>query len=76
MPFQFSTMTFDDVPMPRANRPGAAEHIAATDWASVVRRGYAGTIVVPSRSVGVHAAARTSGVNVSKLPDSADQRSV
>ena len=36
----------------------------------------AGTIAVPSRSVGVHAAASASGVNASKLPDSADQRSV
>ena len=30
MPFQRSTMTSDDVPMPNAKRPGAASAIAAT----------------------------------------------
>jgi hypothetical protein len=35
MPFQRSTMTFDDVPMPSANRPGAAWHALATVDASV-----------------------------------------
>ncbi len=34
-PFHRSTMTLDDVPMPRANRPGAAWHIDATVDASV-----------------------------------------
>jgi hypothetical protein len=33
MPFQRSTMTFDDEPMPMAKRPGAASAIEATLWA-------------------------------------------
>ena len=33
MPFQRSTMTFDDVPMPMAKRPGAAWASEPTDWA-------------------------------------------
>ena len=32
-PFHRSTITFDDVPMPKANRPGAASASDATDWA-------------------------------------------
>jgi len=77
MPFQRSTMTSDDVPSPNAKRPGAAWHIAATDWASVAApRVKAGTIAVPSRSCGVHAAANASGVNASVAPASADQTSV
>ena len=35
MPFQRSTITSDDVPMPSAKRPGAAWHIDATVDASV-----------------------------------------
>ena len=35
MPFQRSTMTFDDVPIPSANRPGAASASEPTHWASV-----------------------------------------
>ena len=35
MPFQFSTMTLDDVPIPSANRPGAAWTMLATVSASV-----------------------------------------
>ena len=77
MPFQFSTMTLDDVPIPSANRPGAAWTMLATVSASVAApRVYAGTIAVPSRSDGVHAAASASGVKASAPPDSADQRSV
>ena len=33
MPFQPSTITFDDVPMPKAKRPGAASASDATDCA-------------------------------------------
>ena len=58
MPFQFSTITFDDVPMPNANRPGAAWTMLATVSARVAApRVYAGTIAVPRRSLGAHAAA-------------------
>ena len=35
MSFQRSTITFDDVPMPKATRPGAASASDATHWASV-----------------------------------------
>ena len=43
MPFQRSTITFDDVPIPSAKRPGAAWHIDATVDASVCApRVYAG----------------------------------
>ncbi len=35
MSFQRSTITFDDVPMPKATRPGAASASEATHWASV-----------------------------------------
>ena len=77
MLFQFSTMTFDEVPIPSANRPGAACTMLATLSASVAApRVKAGTMAVPSRSDGVHAAASASGVNASAPPDSADHRSV
>jgi hypothetical protein len=33
MPFQFSTITFEEVPMPKATRPGAASARDATLWA-------------------------------------------
>ena len=66
MPFQRSTITFDDVPRPSAKRPGAAWHIDATVDASVCApRVYAGTIAVPSRSSGAHCAATASGMNAS-----------
>src|SRR5256885_9068082 len=77
MQFQFSTITFEDVPIPSAKRPGAAWTMLATVSASVAApRVYAGTIAVPSRSDGVHAAASASGVKASAPPDSADQRSL
>ena len=34
MPFHRSTITFDEVPMPNATRPGAASARVATDCAS------------------------------------------
>ena len=55
MPFQPSTITFDDVPMPSANRPGAASASDAADCAMQAGpRVNAGTIAVPSRSDGAH----------------------
>ena len=75
--FHCSTITSDDVPMPSAKRPGAAEHIAATVWAIVAApRVYAGTIAVPRRRLGAHAAASASGVNASLPPASALHTSV
>ncbi len=77
MPFQRSTMTLDDVPMPKANRPGAASAIAATLWAmSAGPRVKAGTMAVPRRSVGAQAAASASGVKPSVPSASLDQTSV
>ena len=53
MPFQPSTITFDDVPMPNAKRPGAASASEATDWAMHAGpRVNAGTMAVPRRSDG------------------------
>ena len=51
-PFQRSTMTFDDVPMPIANRPGrgVGQRRHATAPAHAGARVNAGTIAVPSRS--------------------------
>ena len=66
MPFQRSTITSDEVPIPSAKCPGAAWHIDATVDASVCApRVYAGTIAVPSRSSGAHCAATASGMNAS-----------
>ena len=76
-PFQRSTMTLLDEPMPMANRPGAASASEATHWARHAgARVNAGTIAVPRRSRGSHAAARASGVNASAPSASADHTSV
>ena len=57
--------------------PGAASASEATHWARQAgARVYAGTIAVPRRSRGSHAAARASGVNASALSASADHTSV
>ena len=53
MPFQRSTITSDDVPIPNTNRPGAADATDATDWAMHAGpRVKAGTMALPSRSEG------------------------
>ena len=77
IPFQRSTITFDEVPTPSAKRPGAASAIVAALIAS--RPGplvKAGTIAVPSRSDGAHTEATASGVKASAPPASLDQASV
>ncbi len=77
MPFQFSTITFDDVPMPSANRPGAASASEAADCARQAGpRVNTGTMAVPSRSEGAHTDANAKGVKASWAIDSADHRSV
>ena len=77
MPFHRCTMTSDDEPMPMATRPGAASASAAALWAIVgAPRVKAGTMAVPSRSVGAQALANASGVNASAPPASADHTSV
>lgn len=77
MPFQRPTITSDDVPMPKANRPGAASANDATLWASTAGpRVNAGTMAVPSRSDGAHAEASASGVKASAPIASADHTSV
>ena len=76
-PFQRSTITFELEPMPKANRPGAASASDATLWA--IRAGdrvNAGTMAVPRRSRGSHAAASASGVNASAPSASDDHTSV
>ena len=76
-PFQRSTITFDDVPMPKANRPGAASARLATHWAMQAgARVNAGTMAVPRRRRGSQAAARASGVKASAPSASADHTSV
>ena len=76
-PFHRSTITLLLEPMPIAKRPGAASAIEATHWAKHAgERVNAGTIAVPSRSRGSHAAASASGVKASAPSDSADQMSV
>ena len=76
-PFHFSTMTLLEEPIPIANRPGAASAIAATLCAITgAVRVYAGTIAVPNRSLGSHAAASARGVNASAPSVSADQISL
>ena len=76
-PFQRSTITLLLDPIPMANRPGAASAIDATHWAKQAgERVKAGTIAVPRRRRGSHAAASASGVNPSAPSDSADQMSV
>ena len=77
MSFHCSTITFDDDPMPRTNRPGAADAIDATDWAmSPGPRVNAGTIAVPRRSSGACTDASASGVNASAPLASDDHASV
>ena len=76
-PFHRSTITFELDPMPNAKRPGAASASVATLCAmSAGDRVNAGTIAVPRRSRGSHAAASASGVNASAPSASADQTSV
>ena len=66
MPFQPSTITFEEVPMPNATRPGAASARVATDCASSAGpRVNAGTMALPSRSDGAQAEASASGVKAS-----------
>jgi hypothetical protein len=77
MSFQASTITSDDVPRPRAKRPGAASAMVATLMAmSPGPRVKAGTMAVPNRREGAHAEARASGVKASVPPASLDQTSV
>jgi len=76
-PFQRSTITLLLLPMPIANRPGAASASDATLCAKQAgERVYAGMIAVPRRSRGSQAAARASGVKPSAPSLSADQMSV
>ena len=76
-PFHFSTITLLDDPIPIANRPGAASASAATLCAITgAVRVYAGTIAVPNRKRGSHAAANASGVKASAPSVSADQISL
>ena len=77
MPFQRSTMTFDDVPMPNATRPGAASASDATHCASVAGpRVKAGTMAEPRRRLGAHTDASASGVKPSAPLASLDHTSV
>jgi hypothetical protein len=77
MPFQPSTITFDEVPIPNASRPGAAWASDPTDCAMHAGpRVNAGTIAVPSRSDGAHTEARARGVNASAPLASDDHTSV
>ena len=76
-PFQRSTITLLDEPIPIAKRPGAASASAATLCAITgAVRVYAGTIAVPSRRRGSQAAASANGVNASAPSVSADQMSL
>ena len=77
MPFQPSTMTFDDVPMPSATGPGAAWASDPTLWARHAGpRVKAGTMAVPRRSDGAHTDASASGVKASAPLASDDHTSV
>ena len=77
MPFQRSTMTSDEVPSPNTKRPGAASAIVATLMASVAGPLVnEGTMPVPSRSEGAHAAVIASGTKPSVPLASADQTSL
>ena len=77
MPFHPSTITFDEVPRPKANRPGAAWASEPTLWARHAGpRVNAGTIAVPRRSDGAHTEASASGVNASAPFASDDHTSV
>ena len=55
-PFQRSTITFDEVPMPKAKRPGAASARLATLWAM-----HAGARVNAGHDGGAEAQARLPG---------------
>jgi hypothetical protein len=77
MPFQCSTITSEEAPIPIATRPGAAVARLATHWARVAGpRVKTGAMAVPSRSAGAHTLARTSGVNASTPSTSDDHTSV
>jgi hypothetical protein len=77
IPFHPSTMTLDDVPTPRTNRPGAAWASDPALWASRPGpRVKAGTMAVPNRSDGAQAEASASGVKASAPLASDDQTSV
>jgi hypothetical protein len=76
-PFQCSTITSEEAPMPIATRPGAAAARLAAHWARVAGpRVNTGAMAVPSRRAGAHTLARASGVNASALSTSDDQTSV
>jgi hypothetical protein len=75
--FQLETITGDDAPMPRTNRPGASSATVAACIASRPGpRVYTGTIAVPSLSCGAHCEASTNGVNASVPAVSAVHASV
>lgn len=77
MPFQRSTITSDEEPMPRQKRPPLASCTAAACWASTAGpRVKTLTTPVPSRIRSVQAAASTSEVKPSWPPVSPDQASV
>src|SRR6476646_7017399 len=77
MPFQRSTITFEEVPIPNATRPGAASASEATHCASVAGpRVKDGTMADPSRSEGAHVDASVNGVKPSAPFASLDQTSV
>ena len=66
MPFQRSTITFDDAPRPSTKRPLEASASAATCWARIARpRVYGLTMPVARRMRSVCAAASASGVKPS-----------
>ena len=70
-------MTSEEVPIPRANRPGArSARVAACIASSPGPLVYTGTTAVPRFSAGAHAAARASGVNPSAAFASPVQASV
>ena len=77
IPFQRSTITSEEAPIPMATRPGAAAARAAALWARVAGpRVNTGAMAVPSRSAGAHTLARTRGVNASAPSTSEDHTSV
>ncbi len=76
-PFHCSTMTGDETPSPRTNRPDASSASDAAVMASVAApRVKTGTIAVPSLARGARTDATASGENASALAASLDQRSV
>ena len=77
MPFQFSTITGEDVPMPSTNRPGASDAtVSALIASSAGPRVKIPAMAVPSRRPSAHWAASASGVKASAPLTSADQASV